>query len=701
MTTFSQMNLDPSINKAIEICGYTTPTPVQLQTIPKIMNGDDIVACAPTGTGKTAAFVLPALDRLCKQSTVRKPRILVLTPTRELASQITQASIKYGKFMKLNMASLVGGMPYRQQLRDLSRTVDMIVATPGRLLDHMENRRIDLSGIEMLVLDEADRMLDMGFIDDVQAIAKATPSTRQTLLFSATVDGKLGQVVKNLLNNPVRVDLSQDNLSPSQIKQELYLTDNPQHKARLLQHFLDNGNIFKAIIFTATKIGADKLAGQLEDQGYASAALHGDLKQSQRNRTIEQMRRGKIQFLVATDVAARGIDISDMTHVINYDLPRFSEDYVHRIGRTGRAGKTGIAISFALQSDALHVQRIEKYIGAKLDVLMIDGIEPVNKHFNPNPPKKGRGRKPAFGGKPAGGGRSGGRSSFGGGSDRAESGGRGRSSFGGGRPERAESGRGRPSFGGGRPDRAESSRGKSGFGSDRADTGRARPSFGGERAERSESGRSRPSFGSSDRAESGRSKPSFAGGRSSDRAESGGRSRPSFGSSDRTESGRSRPSFAGGRSSDRTESGRGRPSAGGERAPAAGRGRPSFGSSDRGESSGRGRPSFAGDRSERSEGRGRPSFGGSERTESGRGRPSFGAPRGDRAEAGARPSSGRSERSAAPSRARPSFAKSDRADSGRSRPTSAKPAARTKSGFAKDGDSAAKSVKVAYKSKKD
>jgi len=377
--TFAQMNLNPLVFKAITACGYTTPTPIQARSIPDILNGRDLVASAQTGTGKTAAFVLPALHLLSLAKSTARSRILILTPTRELATQITQAASKYGKFLNFNIVSLVGGMPYRQQLRELSRPVDIIVATPGRLLDHMANHKLNLSGIEMLVLDEADRMLDMGFIDDVKEIAKATPNSRQTLLFSATVDDKLSTVIRHLLKDPVRIDLSTEIMAPTLITQEVYLADNLQHKTRLLQHFLDNGNIYKAIIFSATKVNADNLTRQLRDQGYEAAALHGDLKQNVRNKTIEQLRRGKIQFLVATDVAARGIDINDITHVINYDLPKFSEDYVHRIGRTGRAGKTGIAISLALPLDARHLQKIERYIGQKLPLSTVPGLEPTKR----------------------------------------------------------------------------------------------------------------------------------------------------------------------------------------------------------------------------------------------------------------------------------------------------------------------------------
>lgn len=389
---FEQLQLNPRISKAINICGYTKPTNIQSRSIPEILNGRDLVASAQTGTGKTAAFVLPALNLISSTKPTGKPRVLILTPTRELATQITDAVNRYGKFLQMNCVSLLGGMPYHKQLKALSRPVDIIIATPGRLMDHMERGRVNLSGIEMLILDEADRMLDMGFIDDVTFIAKKTPSNRQTLLFSATVDNKLTQVIRNLLNNPVRIDLSNEKLTPTQITQELYYADNPQHKTRLLQHLLENTNMFKAIIFSATKVNADKLAKDLCDQEYPAAPLHGDLRQNQRNKTVERMRRGKIQFLVATDVAARGIDISDITHVINFDLPKFSEDYVHRIGRTGRAGKAGTAISFALPSDMRHVQRIEKFIGQRLTTSVIPGLEPRQKpksHSN-------NGNKPPF-----------------------------------------------------------------------------------------------------------------------------------------------------------------------------------------------------------------------------------------------------------------------------------------------------------------
>ena len=366
--SFIELPLHPLIQKALEACSYTEPTPIQAKAIPEILAGKDVVACAQTGTGKTAAFVLPALNYLANQEATHKPRVLILTPTRELAGQITTASSKYGKFLRFNIVSLVGGMSYDPQIRDLKRGADIIVATPGRLIDHLENKRVDLSQVDILILDEADRMLDMGFIDDVEIIASKTPATRQTLMFSATIDKSLVKIVRRLLKDPVQIDLSQQQIDAPKIKQSLYKAKNMHHKSRMLKHFLNDENIYKAIIFSATKSNADRLAQELRDDGFAAAPLHGDLRQNVRNRTIEALRRGKIQFLVATDVAARGLDISDITHVINYDLPKFSEDYVHRIGRTGRAGKTGEAISFFTSTDMRNLQSIERYIGKRLTI---------------------------------------------------------------------------------------------------------------------------------------------------------------------------------------------------------------------------------------------------------------------------------------------------------------------------------------------
>ena len=386
--SFAQLNLNSNINKAIQVCGYTTPTSIQSQSIPEIIKGNDVVGCAQTGTGKTAAFVLPALHRIAEPKKSNKPRVLILTPTRELARQITDAVTRYGKYLRINITSLLGGMPYHKQIKALSRPLDIIVSTPGRLMDHMERRRVDLSQIEMFILDEADRMLDMGFIDDVKFIANNIPTTRQTLLFSATIDNRISKIINELLKNPVKIEVKKDKKTPTDIQQQLYYADHLKHKSQILKHIIENENIFKAIIFTGTKIYADQLADELSDLGYATAPLHGDLKQAQRNRTIEQLRRGKIQFLIATDVAARGIDISDITHVINFDLPKFSEDYVHRIGRTGRAGKVGTAISLVTQNDIRHLRKIEKFIHQTLPASVITGLEPKVKNASANPDKK-------------------------------------------------------------------------------------------------------------------------------------------------------------------------------------------------------------------------------------------------------------------------------------------------------------------------
>ncbi|MDX1901313.1 MAG: DEAD/DEAH box helicase [Gammaproteobacteria bacterium] len=391
---FTELNLHPQIIKALEMCHYKEPTPIQEKAIPVVLSGKDLVATAQTGTGKTAAFVLPMLHQLqAIKSQAKGPRALILTPTRELANQITQAISQYGRFTQPRIVSLVGGMPYHQQIRQLSRQVDIVIATPGRLMDHMDSGRLHLSNIEMLVLDEADRMLDMGFIDDVKHIAKTIPTDRQTLLFSATLDSRLTRIVKELLNQPVRIDLC-EKITPTRITQELYMADNAKHKLRLLLHFLKEESVFRAIIFSATKRQTDELADELCEQGLAAGALHGDLRQNVRNRTIDQLRRGKIQFLVATDVAARGIDINDISHVFNFDLPRFSEDYVHRIGRTGRAGKKGIAISLATSMDVRHVKKIEQFMKLPLERKTISGLEPSNKKQDSFPPRH---RKKSFG----------------------------------------------------------------------------------------------------------------------------------------------------------------------------------------------------------------------------------------------------------------------------------------------------------------
>jgi superfamily II DNA/RNA helicase len=389
--SFEDLNLHPSIIKAISEAGYTAPTPIQKQAIPELIAGHDVMASAQTGTGKTAAFMLPALHVLATPSQIRSrgPRILVLTPTRELALQVSEAAKKYGKYLpRINVVSILGGMPYPLQNKLLSQPVDILVATPGRLIDHIQRGRIDFKRLQMLVLDEADRMLDMGFIDDVETIAAATPDTRQTLLFSATLDNAIDKVAAKLLKTPQRIQVATQKAKLDNIEQRLHYADDMSHKNRLLDHVLRDEKVKQAIVFTATKRDADTLADNLYAQGFSAAALHGDMNQRERTRTLKRLRSGGLQVLVATDVAARGIDVADITHVINFDLPKFAEDYVHRIGRTGRAGASGIAVSFASNKDSAHLSKIERYTGQRIASHIIPGLEPrIKPRFNNNGPK--------------------------------------------------------------------------------------------------------------------------------------------------------------------------------------------------------------------------------------------------------------------------------------------------------------------------
>jgi superfamily II DNA/RNA helicase len=389
--TFATLGLNPAILKAVEESGYTIPTPIQAEAIPTIMAGHDLMASAQTGTGKTAAFILPSLHRIAEPSEIRSkgPRVLVLTPTRELAQQVSDAATKYGKNMRLKVVSILGGMPYPLQNKLLSNPVDILVATPGRLIDHIERGRIDFSRLEILIMDEADRMLDMGFIDDVERIAAATPATRQTLLFSATLDGVIGNLAQRLLKSPKRISVTSSKAKHENIEQRLMYVDDMAHKNRLLDHLLRDTELNQALVFTATKRDADSLADSLSAQGHAAAALHGDMNQRDRNRTLVNLRRGAVRVLVATDVAARGIDVAGISHVINFDLPKFAEDYVHRIGRTGRGGATGIAVSFASNRDALHLKKIEQFTGQRIDAHTVAGLEPK---FKPRPAPSGGSR---------------------------------------------------------------------------------------------------------------------------------------------------------------------------------------------------------------------------------------------------------------------------------------------------------------------
>ena len=393
--TFESFNLHPLILKAVLDSGYTVPTPVQEQAIPAMLSGKDLMVSSQTGSGKTAAFMLPALHKLAEPAKApgRGPRMLVLSPTRELAAQITGAAQKYGSNLRrINVVSVVGGMPYHVQNRNLSKPIEILVATPGRLIDQMNRGNIDFSRLEMLVLDEADRMLDMGFIDAVESIAAATPKSRQTLLFSATLVGNVASLARNLLNAPVRIETGSVQVRHENIEQRLHYCDDLSHKNRLLQHLLNDDQLKQAIVFTATKRDADTLATRLADQGHNAEAMHGDMSQRERNRTLLGLRNGRVKVLVATDVAARGIDVPGISHVINFDLPKDAEVYVHRIGRTGRAGNQGVAISLAGPYDFGQVRSIERFTGQQIAAQVIAGMEPRARSGSYSRPPSGRPR---------------------------------------------------------------------------------------------------------------------------------------------------------------------------------------------------------------------------------------------------------------------------------------------------------------------
>ena len=390
---FADLNLDKNILSAVRSEGYESPTPIQAQAIPFALEGRDIMASAQTGSGKTAAFLLPTLQRLTKRSEKpgKGPRALVLTPTRELAAQVEKNALAYAKNMRwFRTVSIVGGASFGYQTRALSKPVDLIVATPGRLMDLMQSGKVDFARLEVLILDEADRMLDMGFIDDIETIVEATPIDRQTLLFSATWDGAVGKLARKLTKNPEVVEVERVD-DQGKIEEQLLYCDDMRHKNRLLDHILRDANIDQCVIFTSTKAMTEVIADDLYEKGFAANCLHGDMPQGWRNRTLMDLRKGRCKILVATDVAARGIDVPTITHVINYDLPKQAEDYVHRIGRTGRAGRTGIAITFAEVNEYVKVHKIEKYIGRKLPELTVEGMEPTRKRKSAGGKPKGKG----------------------------------------------------------------------------------------------------------------------------------------------------------------------------------------------------------------------------------------------------------------------------------------------------------------------
>jgi len=399
--SFEDLNLHPKLLKAIAEAGYTKPTPIQEDAIPIIMSGRDLRASAQTGTGKTAAFMLPVLNKLAEPSELpgRGPRVLVLVPTRELAMQVAAEAIKYSKYLsRMKTVCLFGGVPYPMQIRDLSRPYEILVATPGRLIDHCEQKRIDFSRLELFILDEADRMLDMGFISSVEQLAATLPATVQTLMFSATLKGNIYNLSKRLLKDPVEVSVTPVQQNKDNIQQQLYFVDGLSHKLQLLDHLLQNQAVEQTIIFTSTKRYAEQLVGILQENGHQAAALHGDMNQHKRTQAILRFRKLDTRILIATDVAARGIDVQSIRHVINFDFPNNVEDYVHRIGRTGRAEAKGTAISFAAPQDMLMLKRIEQYIEQSITPHVIEGMEAqIKANFNSMKPKPRGGR--SFGSK--------------------------------------------------------------------------------------------------------------------------------------------------------------------------------------------------------------------------------------------------------------------------------------------------------------
>jgi superfamily II DNA/RNA helicase len=383
--SFSTLGLHSSLLETLAALGYSEPTPVQRAAIPAALAGTDLLVSSQTGSGKTAAFMLPALQRLVAAAPaaaavprVRSPgpRILVLTPTRELALQVQKAAHGYGDGQRLRTACLVGGMPYGPQVKQLGKPVDIVIATPGRLKDHLERGRIDFARLEVLVLDEADRMLDMGFVEDIDAIVARTPAGRQTLLFSATLDGVVGRLAQRVTRAAQRIDVAAHPARDSKIEQRALFADDLPHKTRLLDALLRDTELRQALVFTATKQGAKDLSGALCEQGVSAGALHGDMHQRERNFTLQRLRDGHMRVLVATDVAARGIDVPGISHVINFDAPHQAEDYVHRIGRTGRAGRAGVAVTLLAHRERHLVRSIERYTGSALRVGVIPGLEP-------------------------------------------------------------------------------------------------------------------------------------------------------------------------------------------------------------------------------------------------------------------------------------------------------------------------------------
>jgi ATP-dependent RNA helicase RhlE len=373
--SFSTLGLSADLLRAVAAQGYTRPTPIQLQAIPAVLSRRDVLAGAQTGTGKTAAFTLPMLHLLSESSgRHRAPRCLVLTPTRELAAQVGESVRTYGRHLPLRAMQIFGGVGMGPQVTQLRRGVDIVVATPGRLLDHAGQRNIDLSRIELLVLDEADRMLDMGFIHDIRRVIKLLPRRRQNLMFSATYSHEIERLARGLLEDPVRIEVARRNTAAETVEQFVHPVIKERKRA-LLSHLIRTGEWPQVLVFTRTKHGANRLAQQLERDGITAAAIHGNKSQGACTRALADFKRGAVRTLVATDIAARGLDIDALPHVVNFELPHVPEDYVHRIGRTGRAGSNGTAISLVSADEFGLLSGIEKLLGRRINREGVTGFE--------------------------------------------------------------------------------------------------------------------------------------------------------------------------------------------------------------------------------------------------------------------------------------------------------------------------------------
>jgi ATP-dependent RNA helicase RhlE len=402
--TFTDLKLNESLLKAINDQGYTTPTPVQAQAIPFILEGRDMLAGAQTGTGKTAGFTLPMLQILSEQKTPknhRKIRALILTPTRELAAQVAESVKIYGKYLPLKSAVIFGGVGINPQITMLRNGIDILIATPGRLLDHVGQGTVDLSAVEVFVLDEADRMLDMGFIRDIRRVITILPKVRQNLMFSATYSDEIKTLANTLLRNPAEVEVARRNTSSELVKQSVILVD-CKRKSALLGELIGNNKWEQVLVFTRTKHGANKLTEYLQKIGITAAAIHGNKSQAARTKALNDFKLSSVRVLVATDIAARGIDIDALPHVVNFELPNIAEDYVHRIGRTGRAGCEGEALSLVCVDEYDYLRGIEKLINKKLDSRIIEGYEP-DPSIKAEPIQRGRGGAGGGGGGNRGG----------------------------------------------------------------------------------------------------------------------------------------------------------------------------------------------------------------------------------------------------------------------------------------------------------